>query len=361
MHWHGTVTTNIQSVGIGDATRRAWAWITTGLARIRKADSDSTRHGGTSVAALPAELFRRAADGSTDQIAMFRTLRAEDGHIHDFRIDYANPAWIERCGLPRERVLGQRLLVLANELPQLQMHYYRYLEAVETGRAMAFDAPGLVSGRKTDWVNHQVSPLPGGVFVVGRDMTERVRSQHSLQAIASHDDLTGLANRRRFNQVLRHAVLEAACSGQGVAVVFCDMDGLKALNDELGHVAGDQALVAFAQVLQGAVRKTDLVARLGGDEFVILLESLSGEGEALDVVRCIRAAMDQPHRVAGRTEILRASVGYAFARGEQLDAEALLLSADAAMYRDKRARKFKLIETPRAAASPEPPSPTWLQ
>ena len=175
------------------------------------------------------------------------------------------------------------------------------------------------------------------------------------------DELTGLANRRRFNQVLRHAALEAACDAGGVAVVFCDMDGLKAVNDEHGHALGDQALVTFAHLLQGAVRQTDLVARLGGDEFVILLERLSGEDEAREVVQSVRAAMDQSHLVGGVTMRLRGSVGYAYAQGDRVDAESLLLSADAAMYRDKRARKFQAGGVPRAPLASDPSASTWLQ
>jgi diguanylate cyclase (GGDEF)-like protein len=160
-------------------------------------------------------------------------------------------------------------------------------------------------------------------------LAERLRHQ------AFHDALTGLPNRALFHDRLQHALDRGQRQGEGVALLFIDLDGFKAINDVLGHEAGDRVLQEVAHRLQGAVRTSDTVARLGGDEFGVLLEETTGPAEAEEAMARIRDALDAPLQAAGRAVTMTASLGAAFA-GPHDDADALLRVADTAMYEAKR-------------------------
>jgi diguanylate cyclase (GGDEF)-like protein len=158
---------------------------------------------------------------------------------------------------------------------------------------------------------------------------------------ALHDSLTGLANRALFGDRVGHALARAAREGTGAAVLYLDLDGFKALNDALGHAAGDRCLVEAAERLRGAVRADDTVARLGGDEFAVLLEgthAAAAEVEAVAVAKRIEAALEAPVVHDGRPYRLAASVGIAAtggAAGSVDSCDALLRRADGAMYAAK--------------------------
>ena len=122
-----------------------------------------------------------------------------------------------------------------------------------------------------------------------------------------------------------------------MAVLYLDLEGFKAVNDELGHEAGDRLLVAVAGRLRGCLRGVDTAARLGGDEFVAVLEGVSGEGEALALAERIARVLGKPYPVGGAERTLTASMGVALsAHPHREDPEELLRSADLAMYRSKR-------------------------
>lgn len=168
------------------------------------------------------------------------------------------------------------------------------------------------------------------------DVTERAAAEVELQRMALYDTLTGLPNRNLFRDRLRHALDRARREGRGVGVLFVDLDGFKAVNDTLGHEAGDEILELVAQRILGAVRDEDTVARLGGDEFTVILEedpSLSGAEAA---ARRIRAAMIPPFQAQGRTLSLTASVGVAVTRNGEIAAQDLVHSSDMAMYAAKQ-------------------------
>lgn len=178
------------------------------------------------------------------------------------------------------------------------------------------------------------------VQTVLHDVTQRRRLEARLVHDAFHDPLTGLPNRALFRDRVEHALARLVRTGDGVAVLFLDLDDFKAVNDTLGHAAGDRALVAVSERLREATRSYDTVARLGGDEFAILLEELSDEAEALDVVSRILAALQVPLRIDGRDMIVAGSIGVAHA--VQSDgADILLRNADVAMYDAKESGKAR--------------------
>jgi diguanylate cyclase (GGDEF)-like protein/PAS domain S-box-containing protein len=210
-------------------------------------------------------------------------------------------------------------------------------------------------GRVT-WVSTTKVPLRTtdghviGIFGLSRDITERklaeqraqqqsaalARLAAQLEQLTLHDDLTGLYNRRGLELLGGDAVQRAKRDGSAICVLFIDFDGLKAINDGFGHAAGDRALVATAAILRDSLRATDVIGRIGGDEFAaVLIGTSPPEADEL----CARVYAATRTRGPG-TESLSVSIGVAtFRAGESETLEALIDSADRAMYDDRRARR----------------------
>jgi diguanylate cyclase (GGDEF)-like protein/PAS domain S-box-containing protein len=172
------------------------------------------------------------------------------------------------------------------------------------------------------------------VSSIVRDISLQKQLEADLRHQAFHDPLTGLANRTRFIERLDHALVRARRTGDGVALLFCDLDHFKSVNDSHGHTLGDQLLIKVGEQLASLVREGDTVARLGGDEFAILLEGDTdapyAEASAQQLIEAFRA----PFAVDGRDVFAHASVGVALATGGE-DAAELLRRADLAMYTAK--------------------------
>lgn len=164
---------------------------------------------------------------------------------------------------------------------------------------------------------------------------ERKRTEQHLRGLVFHDPLTGLPNRRLFADRISVAVAEARRRGRQVAVLFIDVDHLKRVNDELGHSLGDGLLRGIAERIKGCVRACDTVARQGGDEFLVLAPGCQDAAEATEVAQRILEALRPPFPIDGREIRITASVGISFFPQDGDCAEALLASADAAMYRAK--------------------------
>ncbi|GAA2525850.1 putative bifunctional diguanylate cyclase/phosphodiesterase [Pilimelia columellifera] len=185
-------------------------------------------------------------------------------------------------------------------------------------------------------VYRQISALSENNRLLNRvDATVRELrdTQAQLAHQAQHDSLTGLANRRLFEQ----RVAEAGASAVPSSVVLIDLDDFKVINDRLGHVTGDSLLVAVAQRLRACVRSDDTVARFGGDEFALLLPGVSAT-DAIDVLDRIATALERPVSVSGLDLLVGSSIGVADAAGD-LDAIELLRRADLAMYAAKSGGK----------------------
>jgi len=168
------------------------------------------------------------------------------------------------------------------------------------------------------------------------DITARREAEAQLRHQAFHDPLTGLANRALFTDRVQHALVVR--SGDA-AVLFLDLDDFKAVNDGLGHVAGDTLLRAVGVRLRASLSPTHTVARMGGDEFAILVERADGAAAALDAAERITAALQTPFDVDGREVFVTASVGIAVGG----DAEELLRCSDVAMYGAKASGKAQYV------------------
>ncbi len=170
-----------------------------------------------------------------------------------------------------------------------------------------------------------------------RASAQRVHLEHAaLRSLAHTDALTSLPNRRGLNEALAR-VLPMSVPERMTAVYLVDLDGFKAVNDRLGHDAGDALLVAVARRLESLVRASDTVARLGGDEFVVVATRLPGDAEAQALGRKLLAGFAQPFEVAGQACRVGLTAGYALAPLDGSDALSLLKRADAAMYAGKQA------------------------
>lgn len=166
-------------------------------------------------------------------------------------------------------------------------------------------------------------------------LAERERTGAQLQHMADHDALTGLFNRRRFQEELGRQLAEARRYGTHGALMFIDLDGFKHVNDRLGHEAGDDLLVSVAGILQGQLRETDTLARLGGDEFAILLPQADPEQARMAAERILQAFGDQHMVVFGQLIDITASIGIALFPEHGTMVEQLLSHADRAMYQAK--------------------------
>jgi diguanylate cyclase (GGDEF)-like protein/PAS domain S-box-containing protein len=175
---------------------------------------------------------------------------------------------------------------------------------------------------------------------VGRDITRRKADQATIERLAFYDSLTGLYNRRSFQDKLAQAQAANARSGQWAALCFIDLDNFKDINDAYGHAVGDQLLQTVAKRLREAVREEDTIARLGGDEFVVLLEDLDRDEEqaawrAQHVAEKIRVSLERPVTLEGQEVQSTPSIGITLFRGRGDAVEDILGRADLAMYHSK--------------------------
>lgn len=171
------------------------------------------------------------------------------------------------------------------------------------------------------------------------EVAERKEAERRMAHMATHDALTGLANRTLLNDRAQQAISLAARTGELVAVLFIDLDNFKHINDTLGHDAGDDVLMRVAGRMAELRRKSDTLCRLGGDEFVLLLPNIAHQDDAVRVARNVIASLTQPMAIDGLDYFLTPSIGIATFPSNGLDAADLLRNADIAMYRAKAAGK----------------------
>lgn len=204
------------------------------------------------------------------------------------------------------------------------------------------DARGGVKHLECMGVNLLDEPDVAGVVITSRDVSERQQLAELLAHRATHDDLTGLANRTLFVDRLTAALARSDRDGHRVAVCFLDLDDFKEVNDRFGHAAGDELLAGVADRLRGHVRAGDEVARIGGDEFLVLFEPVDDEAHAID------AAERLVHVVTGEVTLTvgtvrsGATAGVAIGRPGE-GAAALMARADRALYRAKGAGKSRAV------------------
>ena len=207
--------------------------------------------------------------------------------------------------------------------------------------------PASLQNLTREWFNCLLLALslPWFSLVAGRirAISDRLRARNEelqqaigqIQAMATHDDVTGLYNRAFFIETLAHALAQSERLGHGVALFFIDVDRFKLVNDTLGHPIGDRVLRKVGERIRSAVRSSDIVARLGGDEFVVLIEGHQPGERLEEIAEKIVTVASRPVHVEGRTLNLSVSVGVTYAPQDGRDAQQLMRNADIAMYRAK--------------------------
>jgi diguanylate cyclase (GGDEF)-like protein len=174
------------------------------------------------------------------------------------------------------------------------------------------------------------------------DLSDRRQIEAALRHQATHDPLTGLANRSRFAEELEDALVATEVTGQRIGLLVCDLDGLKAVNDRLGHKGGDELLIEVAGRVRRSVRPDDLVARISGDEFVVLLHDVDDD-VVLKVARRLVDEVGRPLLLAPQREI-RPSISVGAAAAEPDDTpDSLFRLTDAALYRAKRRGRGRVV------------------
>jgi diguanylate cyclase (GGDEF)-like protein len=173
--------------------------------------------------------------------------------------------------------------------------------------------------------------------LIDEQMVELERSRAALREEATHDQLTGLANRRLFYDRLQQAIRHANRYGGTVGILYVDLDRFKAINDQHGHHVGDAVLTEVAKRLSSSIRDSDSVARLGGDEFVVLLDGVQGREEFIATAHKIAEALNTGSQFFGLDVDIAASIGQALFPDDGDDEDALMRAADADMYRIKSA------------------------
>ncbi|WP_037880192.1 EAL domain-containing protein [Streptomyces sp. NRRL S-378] len=285
--------------------------------------------------------FRSLVQGSSDVIM----IAAPTGTLR-----YVSPAAAGVYGREAEELVGTELatLIHPDDLGRVVHEVRRFLAAPPTEEPTTRIECRFKSGGG-EWLNVEstVNRHQGGLILNSRDVTERVRLQAQLQHSAEHDPLTDLPNRALFTRRVRQALTGRRAGDHSTAVLFIDLDGFKAVNDTIGHQAGDELLVEAARRLQDSVRAGDTAARLGGDEFAALIlgdgsrDRSAREYQAREIADRLRTRLSQPYRIGGNEVRVAASIGVAFA-DPGITPSDLMRNADLAMYRAKAGGKDRV-------------------
>jgi diguanylate cyclase (GGDEF)-like protein/PAS domain S-box-containing protein len=250
---------------------------------------------------------------------------------------YCNGRLAAMLNAPLERVMGESLFrfVVPAERKELHRLLQQGSREVCAGNFMLRREDGATVPVRLSLSPMRIHGLPG-IGVVATDLTEHLRVQEQLRDLSLRDELTGLLNRRGF---LLHAQQEMKLARRykgKLSLVFGDLDGMKQINDQLGHREGDRALMDAAEILKTTCRETDLIARLGGDEFAVLVMGAPAvEMESLGAR--LQRQLDAHNAHSHRPYQLAMSVGIvACTHGEQQSCTDLLARADALMYEHKR-------------------------
>lgn len=255
------------------------------------------------------------------------------------RIEYVNHAFERVTGYSRRDVIGRRpgFMQSPHTLPATLAEILARMAKGETWQ-------GELTSRKKDGSDFicsvHLSPLRASdgqmsnYVGVGHDITEHRHTERRVEYLANFDDLTALPNRAQLNQHFGYALNFAKRNHQHMALMFCDLDHFKNINDTVGHGVGDEVLKEVARRLRSTLREEHVVARLGGDEFIVLLPG-DDASRAADIARQLLSTFSLPCFVAGQDFTVTASIGIAVYPEDGADLETLSKNADMAMYRAK--------------------------
>jgi len=278
-----------------------------------------------------AQEHRLLLDESSDPIFAF---------FPDGRYRYVNHAFAAGVGRDRQDIVGHNIWdIFSKEEADGRFVAVKWVFENRQSKVIEVRVPRPDGDR---FYVTTVKPIFGdqaevvSVICVSKDITERRLVEEKLARMAQYDGLTDLPNRALFADRLRQAIFEANRRTSRIALMFVDFDHFKAVNDTLGHAAGDLLLQEAARRLTACVRKSDTVGRLGGDEFVVVLPGIESERDALALAEKIRQALNEPFDLSGNgCRSISSSIGVAIYPDHGLSEIELSRNADDAMYRAK--------------------------
>ncbi|MBD3764634.1 MAG: EAL domain-containing protein [Rhodobacterales bacterium] len=296
---------------------------------------------------LAAEYYRMAAEHANDGLVV---------QTMDATIVWANPAYLRMMGRSADQVIGSNPLEFAfppDEAPAPEaIAAFRYDPNAPQSELQLFRnirGDGSLFWNQINIAFRRSASGEDHAILVCRDVTESVEHEETLRAMrdrlaheASHDALTGLANRSEMMRYLDRALAAERTGGRQVGILHVDLDHFKEINDTHGHSAGDRALEHAAAMLVGALRTGDLVARVGGDEFIVICPGMPDLAALESTGRALAAAIRRPFVWRDVTLSCQASIGCALADPGCADSQTLLLQSDFALYEAKRSGRGRI-------------------
>jgi diguanylate cyclase (GGDEF)-like protein/PAS domain S-box-containing protein len=282
-------------------------------------------------------------DALLDPHLLLEPVRDEAGAIVDFSILRANPAAAAYSHIAPETFVGTTIRQFWPE-HEANGLFDRYREVLISGQPLVLDSFPTQHGQQGGLRHLDIRAVKVGeeLSITWRDVSERIALEQALQKRATTDSLTSLLNREEvFSQIERRLAHNQRRGGE-LAVMFCDLDHFKQVNDRYGHQAGDVVLQAMAARIRSCMRDSDLAARIGGDELMAVLCGVQGLPDALDIAQKVRALAREPVPIPQGEVQISMSVGVALASlGESLDD--LIVRADAAMYAAKHQGRDQVV------------------
>ncbi|HBO0406040.1 diguanylate cyclase [Pseudomonas aeruginosa] len=299
------------------------------------------------------QMLERLEHSEARDRAILQSMR--DGYFEmdvDGVILTVNPALCQLLGQTRETLIGHPYYELLGE-DDLARARQPFQRAMQSGAGKTFAIPlqradgSLGYFEATVSLIHDLQGELRGYRGIVRDVSDQIAYQQQLLEMAYRDPLTGLGNRKAFDEQLGQALLRAGSGGSELALLYLDLDRFKEVNDRFGHDIGDALLRTVAERVRSTLRQPDKAYRLGGDEFAVLLED-SQENNPQRLAERLLAALVQPIAQNGeRIDFVTPSIGIALYPRHAGDAEGLVRAADSAMYEAKRQRNhYCLYQAP---------------
>ncbi len=278
--------------------------------------------------------YRKATEGGNEGFYISRPLCDPDGSLIDFEIVDCNSRGAVFYHLPREDLIGRKISSLYESCAFARV-LERFRQAMELG---FYESELEVFGEgpfTTQWINLKIVRSGGDLALTIRDISEMKAHATELEQRSNQDDLTGLPNRHWLQLFLPKEIEQTKLNNTLLVILFVDLDGFKAVNDMLGHAAGDELLCKVARRLKVAVAPHDPVVRFGGDEFVVISEHIGQHDYVTHLAESILRAFKESFILSKGTISIGASIGISLFPKDGKDAEALLQNADIAMYSAK--------------------------
>ncbi len=261
----------------------------------------------------------------------------------DRQIQWVNDAFLQMSGHERDDLIGQVPFILRDS-PGEDKSASNFWKKIFSGETFE----GFLEDQKKDGSRYMVEATVTPILindeirnfvVIQKDQTQRIQQEQEFWRLAHTDHLTGLLNRQAFMERINLEIGHCQSSGNGLALLFLDMDGFKEINDTWGHGAGDYFLKSIGERILAHIRSSDIVARIGGDEFVVLLEMSSEQKDLGPFLDSFVKRLSVPVDYDGRSLQATVSIGVSFFPKDALSAEEMIRKADMAMYASKNMGK----------------------